>query len=141
MTGHSVSIGHPVLNPEGREIRLPAYAMRQLRQLGCLFKPESQRYRKPGERLMQIHRRVYFFLTGGSRERLFLSNSRPGGVRAVDYKAASARRSPTNRVNLLSLLGPDCSGPNVVSCSCRQCSRSEEDHDRTPISRKQLNWS
>ena len=47
--------GHPILNPEGEEIRLPAFAFKMLRRLGVISRdPESGR--------LQIKREVYDFL-------------------------------------------------------------------------------
>ncbi len=47
--------GHPILNPEGKEIKLPAFAFKMLRKLHVISRdPESGR--------LQIKREIYDFL-------------------------------------------------------------------------------
>lgn len=42
---------------------------------------------------------------------------------------------------LRALLGPDLTGPAIVTCGCRQCSSKHEDADRTPMPRPIPNWA
>lgn len=47
--------GHPLLNPDGEEIRLPRFAFAKLRALGLLYKD-------PERNMRRISDRVYYYL-------------------------------------------------------------------------------
>ncbi len=104
--------GHPVLNPDGREIRIPAWAMQELRQAGLLKKNRERG-------LWQIKPEIHLFL---SESTLFFANVAPR--RSAPSHAPRhylEGRGSSSGSRLINLLGKDLSGPAIVSCNCEEC--------------------
>ncbi len=103
--------GHPVLNPDGIEIRLPSWAFPKLRSLGLL------RHNATAHR-SQITDQVYV--------RLMEVRTPPQSAQAINYEIrmnGGGRPHDSGIPNsLANLLGKDCSGPKLVICHCRNCS-------------------
>jgi hypothetical protein len=109
--------GHEVINPEGRIIRVPSFVMAQLRIMG-LLKRSKERH------LQRIDGKIYFFMD----QPKFLATTQPQRLRGFDPRKMAS--SPAkNKVSLLAILGRDCSGPQVVFCSCKNCQRKTDKYE------------
>jgi hypothetical protein len=87
--------GHPLLTPEGREIRVPAPAFRRLRRLGVLMRNSAQL----SERIYELLDPQYDSITEGLRLLLGPDLSGPAWCRC-DCKECRERASEADRTPL-----------------------------------------
>jgi hypothetical protein len=85
-------IGHPVLNPKGKEIRIPAAAFKPLKRLGVLVRDQQTGLYRLTDGIYQFLKREFDPLTAD-----------PG------------------KAGLRHLLGLECDGPELVDCDCKEC--------------------
>jgi hypothetical protein len=109
--------GHEVINPEGKIIRVPAFVMAQLRRMGML-KRSKERH------LQRIDGKIYFFMDNPT----FLANTQHQRLRGFDPQKLTSAPAK-NKVSLISILGRDCSGPQVVYCSCGNCQKKTDSYE------------
>jgi hypothetical protein len=80
--------------------------------------------------LQQIDSKVYFFM----EHPMFLTNVQQRRQLHGSNPRAMLSCHAQNKVSLLTILGPDCSGPSVVECYCKACQKKTDRYEPMPFS-------
>lgn len=112
---------HSILNPQAREITVPAWVLIKLRSLRLIVWNRIQRRN-------QISPAFYALV-----ELLAMDCHHPKkALRAFNPEMTYGMSWSGKRLSaLIQILGRDCSGPNTFDCRCRECVARIEDADRT----------
>ena len=94
--------------------------MAALRKCGLLKRSRTARKRF-GEGLSQISPRIYFLL---SYHPHFLNSRKPAQMKARRYDGDNSRPKKSYPMAVAAVLGPDCSGPSVCVCNCKECKKA-----------------
>ncbi len=124
MTETKLKWGHPLLNPEGVEIRVPSWIFPALRSVGLLVKNEAGQPQVSPE----YYRVRHLAILEAEKPR----ESAPAINYAIRLSGAG-RKSACGKISrILNALGPDCSGPAWPVCHCKCCL---EEHGLLPAVR------